>query len=322
MIKQLKSILLHYLIRGGDYIHCLSLKSKNKAKNEGVEKMQTLKKTVMLLICVMCMTGSVFAADIPQPQEVIRGQTENLQTIEKVYVLPNTDDERLISTENFTENEVEYTFVEMKKQDNTEEDVKVHTETKSIHTNTNNTQTVISKFAPNVEISTEDGYAGTLNLDYTTLNVISAGTGKQSYTITESRSYPNLVDADTSLVPKSINKDGATLNLTGISWQTSASDNIDGQELAVRYTANATYSGTGTKTYTKGYTATAMYKGEIKKIINDTVTYTAVFKEVPKPVQEKKSIKDFWWIFPIAAGMLGGIGYGVYRIIRKRKKGF
>lgn len=115
MIKQLKSILLHYLIRGGDYIHCLSLKSKNKAKNEGVEKMQTLKKTVMLLICVMCMTGSVFAADIPQPQEVIRGQTENLQTVEKVYVLPNTDDERLISTENFTENEVEYTFVEMKK---------------------------------------------------------------------------------------------------------------------------------------------------------------------------------------------------------------
>lgn len=77
--------------------------------------MQTLKKTVMLLICVMCMTGSVFAADIPQPQEVIRGQTENLQTVEKVYVLPNTDDERLISTENFTENEVEYTFVEMKK---------------------------------------------------------------------------------------------------------------------------------------------------------------------------------------------------------------
>lgn len=65
-----------------------------------------------------------------------------------------------------------------------------------------------------------------------------------------------------------------------------------------------------------------MYKGEIKKIINDTVTYTAVFKEVPKPVQEKKSIKDFWWIFPIAVGILGGVGYGVYRIIRKRKKGF
>lgn len=286
--------------------------------------MQIIKKVAVVLLSAMCIAGNAFAADIPQPNEVVRGQIENLQTVEKVYVLQNTDDGSLIPTENFTENEVEYAFVELKKQDNTAEDVKEHTETKSIHTGTNNTQTVISKFAPSLEISTEDGYAGILELDYTTLNVVSAGTGKQSYTITESRSYPNLVDADTSLVPKSINKDGATLNLTGISWQTSASDNIDGQELAVRYTANATYSGTGTKTYTKGYTATAMYKGEIKKIINDTITYTAVFKEVPKPEPEErpKTIKDFWWLFPIAAGALGGVGYGTYRIIRKRKKGF
>lgn len=286
--------------------------------------MQIIKKVAVVLLSAICIAGNVFAADIPQPNEVIRGQTENLQTVEKVYVLQNIDDGSLIPTENFTENEVEYAFVELKNQDNTTEDVKEHTESKSIHTDTNNTQTVISKFAPSLEISTEDGYAGILELDYTTLNVVSAGTGKQSYTITESRSYPNLVDADTSLVPKSINKDGATLNLTGISWQTSASDNIDGQELAVRYTANATYSGTGTKTYTKGYTATAMYKGEIKKIINDTITYTAVFKEVPKPEPEErpKTIKDFWWLFPIAAGALGGVGYGTYRIIRKRKKGF
>lgn len=281
--------------------------------------MQIIKKITVVLISAMCMAGNAFAADIPQPQEVIRGQTENLQTVEKVYVLQNTDDGSLIPTENFTENEVEYAFVELKKQDNTAEDVKEHTESKSIHTDTNNTQTVISKFTPSLEISTEDGYAGILELDYTTLNVVSAGTGKQNYTITESRSYPNLVDADTSLVPKSINKDGATLSLTGISWQTSASDNIDGQELAVRYTANATYSGTGTKTYTKGYTATAEYKGEIKKTVCDTVTYTALFTEVPK---EKKSLLSYWWAYLLGLVGLGGIGYGVYRLVRKRKKGY
>ena len=279
--------------------------------------MQIIKKITVVLISAMCMAGNAFAADIPQPQEVIRGQTGNLQTVEKVYVLQNTDDGSLIPTEKFTENEIEYAFVELKKQDNTAEDVKEHTETKSIHTATNNTQTVISKFAPSLEISTEDGYAGILELDYTTLNVVSAGTGKQNYTITESRSYPNLVDADTSLVPKSI--DGATLSLTGISWQTSASDNIDGQELAVRYTANATYSGTGTKTYTKGYTATAEYKGEIKKTVCDTVTYTALFTEVPK---EKKSLLSYWWAYLLGLVGLGGIGYGVYRLVRKRKKGY
>ena len=281
--------------------------------------MQIIKKVAVVLLSAMCIAGNAFAADIPQPNEVIRGKTENLQTVEKVYVLQNTDDGSLIPTENFTENEVEYAFVELKKQDNTAEDVKEHTEKVSVYTSTSNTQSVISKFKPAIEVSTEDGYIGTLEFDYTTLNVVSNGTGKQSYTVTENRSYPNLTDADTSLVPKSINKDGATLNLTNISWQSAASDNIDGQELAVRYTANATYSGTGTKTYTKGYTATAEYKGEIKKNVCDTVTYTAVFTEVPK---EKKSVLSYWWAYLLGLVGLGGIGYGGYRLVRKRKKGY
>ena len=131
------------------------------------------------------------------------------------------------------------------------------------------------------------------------------------------------MDADTSLVPKTINKDGATLNLTNISWQSAANDTIDGQELAIRYTANATYSGTGTKTYTKGYTASAQYKGEIKKVINDTITYTAVFKEIPKEsAEEEKSLLSYWWAFLLGILGLGGMGYGTYRLIRKRKKGY
>lgn len=286
--------------------------------------MQTLKRTAAFMLVLFSMTVSVLAADAPQPQEVIRGQNGEIQTIEKVYVIPNTEDGSTIPTENFTENEIEYVFVELKKQDNTQEDVKEHSETVSIHTSTNNTQTVISNFKPTIEISTEDGYIGTLEFDYTTLNVTAAGYGTQSYTITESRTYPNLMDADTSLVPKTITKDGSTLNLTNISWQTSASDNIDGHDLAVRYTANATYSGTGTKTYTKGYTATATYKGEIKKVVNDTITYTAVFHEVPKPApaSEKKSLLFYWWIFLLGAAVLGGGGYGAYRLIRKRKKGY
>lgn len=279
--------------------------------------MQMLKRAAACMAAVLAMTGSVFAADLPQPQEVIRGQSENLQTVEKVYVLPNTEDGSAIPTENFIENETEYTFVELKTQDNTQEDVKEHTETVRIHVDTDNTQTVISKFKPAIEVSTGEGYAGTLEFDYTALKMVSAGTGTQNYTITESRTYPNLQDADTSLVPKTINKDGAMLNLTNISWQSSASDNIDGQELAVRYTANAEYAGTGTKNYSKGYTATAVYRGEVKKVVNDTITYTAVFHEMPKP--EKKGALAYWWAFLIGIVFLGG--YGGYCLIRKRKKG-
>ncbi len=282
--------------------------------------MQMLKRAAVCMTAVLAMTASVFAADLPQPQEVIRGQSENLQTVEKVYVLPNTEDGSRIPTENFTENETEYAFVELKVQDNAQEEVKEHTETVSVHTDTNDTQTVISMFKPTIEVSTEDGYAGTLELDYTALKVVSAGTGTQSYTITENRSYPNLQSADTSLVPKTIDKDGATLNLTNISWQSSASDTIDGQELAIRYTAHAEYAGTGTKNYSKGYTATAVYCGEVKKAVNDTITYTAVFHEISKPEPERKGVLAYWWVFLLGLVLLGGGSYGGYRLIRKRKK--
>ena len=164
------------------------------------------------------MAVSVSSANIPEPNEVIKGQHGELKTIQKVYVLPKTENSDIIPTDEFTEDKVKYAFTELLTKDNSEEDVKEHIEKISIHTSSANTQTVISP---------EDGYAGTLEFDYTTLTVTAAGYGKQSYTITESRSYPNLMDADTSLVPKTINKDGATLNLTNISWKSAASDNID-----------------------------------------------------------------------------------------------
>ncbi len=280
--------------------------------------MTRLGKMAACILALLSMAVSVSAANIPEPNEVIKGESEELKTIQRVYVLPKTESSDVIPTEEFTEDKTKYAFTELLTEDNSEEDVKEHIEKISIHTSTSNTQTVISQFEPTMEISTEDGYAGTLEFDYTTLNVVAAGYGKQSYTITESRSYPNLMDADTSLVPKTITKDGATLNLTNISWRSAASDNIDGHDLAVRYTAHATYSGTGTKTYAKGYNATAEYKGEVKKIVNDTVTYTAVFTEVP----EENHFLSYWWAYLLGLLGLGGAGYGTYRIIRKRRKGY
>lgn len=282
--------------------------------------MLNLKKVAVCMLSVLCITASVSAADFFEPLEIVKGESDGLKTVQKVYVLPNNENADNIPKDEFCEGETRYVFTELLTKDNSAEDVKEHTEKISIYTDTNNTQKVIAKFKPSMEVSTEDGYSGTLELDYTTLNVVSAGTGTQSYTLTENRSYPNLTDADTSLVPKSITKDGATLNLTNISWQSAASDNIDGQDLAVRYTANATYSGTGTKTYNKGYTAYAEYKGEVKKIVNDTVTYTAVFTEVPR--EKTKGWLSYWWAYLLGLLGLGGAGYGTYRLIRKRKKGY
>lgn len=286
--------------------------------------MTNVKKTVICILLLLIVAFNVTAAKVPLPIEVFEDTSGDLKTITKVYEFESSQTDESIPKKNFTQDGVEYALREIIEEANQEEDIKEHTETVSVQTQTNNTEKVIASFEPVLEVTTEDEYYGVLELDYTTLKVEASGYGKQSYTITEKRSYPNLSDADTSLVPKTIQKDGATLSLTGISWNESQSGSIDGQQFAVRYTANATYSGTGTKSYVKGYTATAEYKGEVRKVVKETVIYSAIFEEVPKPVaaKEENPIYKNWWMYLLGGLGISGSGYGIYRIIRKKREGY
>lgn len=285
------------------------------------------------LLAVSLLAFSAFAAnDVLVPQEVIMGTSGDCKTVEKVYVLPKDSDENLIPQEAFTENDVEYIFEEMKVKDNSEEDTKEYSENVNYHTSTNDAETVVALFSPTVEVTTEDGYVGTLTFDHSTLELTPAGYSSRKFTVTEERSYPNLASADTSLVPKTIDKDGTTLTLADIEWITAADETINGTEVAVRYTANAIYTGTETKTYVNGYTASADYKGTVTKAVNDTVTYTAVFKEnkeTPVPETDLDETKDNTLKTVgiavgsvVCAAALGVGGYALYRFIRKKRKGY
>jgi len=133
---------------------------------------------------------------------------------------------------------------------------------------------------PELEISTEDGYSGVLALDYTTIAVEAAGYKTSSRTVSATRTYPNLSDADVSLNPKSVEENGRALTLANVDWQEAAADHADGYTLALRYNAVATYTGTATSKYATGYTVTAEYKGEITKTSCDTIIYTAIFSSI------------------------------------------
>lgn len=295
--------------------------------------MKLLKMPAAALLAVSLLTFGAFAAnDVLVPQEVIMGISGDCKTVEKVYVLPKDSDENLIPKEAFTENDVEYIFEEMKVKDNSEEDTKEYSENVNYHTSTNDAETVVALFSPTVEVTTEDGYVGTLTFDHSTLELTPAGYSSRKFTVTEERSYPNLASADTSLVPKTIDKGGTTLTLADIEWVTAADETINGTEVAVRYTANAIYTGTETKTYVNGYTASADYKGTVTKAVNDTVTYTAVFKEnkeTPVPDTDLDETKDNTLKTVgiavgsvVCAAALGAGGYALYRFIRKKRKGY
>ena len=117
-------------------------------------------------------------------------------------------------------------------------------------------------------------------------------------TLSASRSYPNLSEADVSLIPKSIEDKGKTLTLGDVKW--SESMDVDGEGNPVtRYTATASYTGTATSRYATGYTGTATsryatgytvsasYTGEVSKANCAVVTYTAIFGSEKAPEESK-----------------------------------
>ena len=138
-------------------------------------------------------------------------------------------------------------------------------------------------------------------------------------------------DADISLLPKSIEDSGRTLTLADVDWQDADTDYVDGDPLAVRYTAVASYTGTATSRKVTGYTVTVDYMGEVTRTTNDTVIYTAVFSAQNASQNETNSdaeaaparlarINRLWWIIPAVILCGGAVSYIALRAVKKMKK--
>ena len=238
------------------------------------------------------------------PVEVIASEDDIAYRLEKIYELGAEEDPAQISTEGFEREGHKYVFLDLLKEDRRETDTKEHTEVVTRNTKTKDTEAILKELPATVEYNGEDGYTGILILDTSSVQVEAAGYGSRSYDVSATRTYPNLSDADTSLIPKTVEENGNTLQLADIAWQTAAADQMTGQDLAMRYTAVATYTGKASSRYATGYVVTANYTGDVSKTTSDVIVYTAVFsgtKEEEKP--------PYLAVVGVAAGvLLGGAG--------------
>lgn len=249
------------------------------------------------------------------PAEVRASEENGVYRLEKVYYLTAKDDPATIPTADFEREGRTYTLLDLLKNDQTETDTREHIEVVTLESKTKDMAEILKMLEPKLEVKTEDGYEGVLSLDHTTIQVEAAGYGTSSRTVTAERTYPNLSDADVSLVPKSVNENGRTLTLADVSWQEAAVDPTDGYDIPIRYTAVASYTGTATSKYATGYTVTADYKGDVTRTSCDTVIYTAVFSSVGAAASAKSGV-DFnwlWLLIPVGAAALGGCGYAGYK---------
>ena len=296
-----------------------------------------------LLFCVMCTPVLMGAAAESEP-ETQDGETAQVETppqpalypidsvyseddtawrMEKVYQLDASADPSVIPTENFEQEGREYVFLDLLAEDQRESDTKEHTQQITQESSTKDTETVLKNLAPTLEYAGEDGYMGVLTLDTASVKVEASGYGSRSQNVTTTRTYPNLADADTSYIPKTVEEDGCTMELVDVSWQTAAADEISGQSVATRYTAVASYAGTKTSQYVKGYVVTADYVGDVSRTTNNSILYTAIFSAMKEQEPEKDNTSYGALIGIPVAALVGGAGTAVgitgWRKYKKKK---
>lgn len=222
-------------------------------------------------------------------EEYTVGENEEPR-ISKVYQLSLADDPAKIPTEDFERDGREYYLLDMTRKNEVGVDTQALTKTVTQASDTNNMEKILQKLEAEMEVTTEDGYTGKLRLDHTSVQVAVDGYKTSKKNVSTTRSYPNLSEADVSLIPKSVDENGKTMSLADVKWSESPQTDGEGNPV-VRYTATASYTGTTSRKYATGYTVTANYVGEVAKTDCSVVTYTAIFgcRKTDEPVEPEPS---------------------------------
>lgn len=287
--------------------------------------MRKYQLTALLIAAILCTTAASAAEKndtLLYPSEVNEIQAGDFRRIEKVYLLEHGADPATIPTGSFEREGYRYALLDLIREDRTETEQKEHIETVKQPSDTQDVGKILEKLDAALPFADEDGFTGTLTLDPKSITVEAAGYKNSTRTVTASRTYPGLSDADASLIPKSVQEGGRTLELGNVSWQAVPGGN---DALSATYTATASYTGTASSKYATGYTVTARYTGELTRTLSGAMVYTAVFTGAPTTIQEPPAesaagaMLHYGLPALIIAALLVVAGVGVYQLIKHRR---
>lgn len=233
--------------------------------------------------------GTVKQANL-YPVSVESYDTPTGKELLKTYELVEGQNPSNIPRADFEENGYTYRLAEITKQSLVTEDTKETVETLTLTTSSNNINDIIKELPQEKEFTTVDGYVGTLQLDVNSIKTDVAGYKNYSYTMTETREYPSLATTDTSQIPKTIQKNGKTLTLVKVDWNSANVENVDYLNIPNVYTAVATYSADASGKSVTGYTTTADYTGMVTKTDTKGTIYTARFTGTIVSVSQAKEL--------------------------------
>ena len=146
----------------------------------------------------------------------------------RIYQLSPVDDPSGIPTRDFEDHGWVYHMVDMSSEEETGTDSRQITRTVTKFSETDKMEKILKALDATMEVTTEDGYSGVLRLDHKSVTVEAAEYATRDSAVSATRLYPDLADADLSLIPKTVEENGRTLTLEDVrwesGWQTDAED--------------------------------------------------------------------------------------------------
>lgn len=240
-------------------------------------------KKIWTVIPAMSMILMLFCGMTAVPEDVLTlADGETGKEIVKVYELPPGEDPQALIEEPFEQNGYRYEYQSMVKEDLVTKESKVAEKDTTIETSTNDTEEILKQIPGKISYDGTDGYTGDLILDPSSIKTEVSGYATRSYTVSDTKIYPNLSYNDNGLIPQTTTKNGMTLKLASVSWQGQGGTGANGSLIPTSYTATAYYSAVGNSKYATGYTTTAHYSGDVTletNLIKYTVTYAGT--EIP-----------------------------------------
>lgn len=236
----------------------------------------------------------------------------------KTFLVPEGTDPQALVEESLTRRGITYQVSDILLRE-LEGDSQTKPVTKTVTTpaETDDTEELLTLLSPTLEYG-EDGYAGTLFLDPSSISAKAADTTSYSYTLKDTREYTGLDRNDPYYIPKSAEKNGVTLTLADVQWTPMASAG-DNSEVPSLYKATAVYAGAAWGSKADGYLVTASYTGEATKTEEGQKMVSIVYEETPGA----SLFGSFPWravlLVLTGAGALTGGVFGFRRLVTKGK---
>ena len=252
------------------------------------------------------------------PIAIETAEDAGIRLLVKTFLVPEGTDPQALVEESLTRRGITYQVSDILLRElEGDSQTKPVNKAVTIPAEPDDTEELLTLLSPTLEYG-EDGYAGTLSLDPSSISAKAADTTSYSYTLKDTREYTGLDRNDPYYIPKSAEKNGVTLTLADVQWIPMASAG-DNSEVPSLYKATAVYTGTAWGSKADGYLVTASYTGEATKTEEGQKMVSIVYEEIPAA----SLFGSFPWqavlLVLTGAGAITGGVFGVRRLIAKGK---